>query len=170
MTRFKGPKSDSLHTAREKFFARCETGGSICPCCDKFGEYYDRVLNAGMARSVLWLYHQGRRFVHVPSTAPHHVTNSREFGKLRLWGLAQQQRNPKDPDKYRRGWWRITPLGRLFVKQEAVVPARLIEYNNEPLLWYGGDMTIRAALTTDFDYDELMRTSGKIAGKLTPDP
>lgn len=72
--------------------------GERCPCCTQFAKVYRRKLNTGMARVLIWLYHQPFApggWVDVANTAPVWVHRNREIGRLAMWGFVEAK--PLEP-------------------------------------------------------------------------
>lgn len=128
--------------------------GVKCPCCTQLAKVYRRRVNAGMARSLIEMYRlAGTGWVHVPTQVG---SRSREEGKLAYWGLVEEARHPRE-DGGRAGWWRVTAKGRLFVLGQIRIPKYARVFDGRCLsLDYSETVTIRDALGTRFDYDDLM--------------
>jgi len=84
---------------------------------------------------------------------------SREEGKLAYWGLVEESLTPRD-DGGRAGWWRVTTKGQLFVSGQITVPSHARVYNGNALNLIGTAVSIKDALGSKFNYNELM--AGKI--------
>jgi hypothetical protein len=127
--------------------------GVRCPACSQFAKVYRRKINSGMARSLIAMYRAGgTNFIHLATSIG---SRSREEGKLRYWGLVEEQTDAR-PDGGRAGFWRITHTGELFVLGKLLMPQYAEVYNGE-CLGLGGDLVgIRQALGDGFDYSELM--------------
>lgn len=128
--------------------------GAHCPVCEQYAKVYKRKLNAGMARSLIRMYRAGGlEYVHLPTTIG---SRSREEGKLRYWGLVEEELE-KRPDGGRSGYWRVTPLGELFIQGGTSVYSHARVYDGRCLSLTGTLIDIKGALGSRFDYDELMR-------------
>ena len=139
----------TLEEAQDWLRARVEDGAR-CPCCTQFAKVYRRKLNSGMAKSLIRMYQAaGTGWQNITETIP---ARSREEGKLRYWGLVEQGEE--------RGWWRVTPKGEQFVKNRIKVP-RYVRIYDDRMLGYDDteDTNIIDALSSPFDYDELMKGS-----------
>jgi len=132
--------------------------GETCPCCGQFTKVYKRKINSGMARSLIRMYLAGGSeqlsFIHVPTAVG---SRSREEGKLRYWGLVEEELE-KRPDGGRAGYWRVTPSGELFVKGLMTVYSHARIYDGRCLGLTGPQVSILDALGDKFDYAELMGT------------
>lgn len=127
--------------------------GARCPVCDQNVKIYRRKLNSGMARSLIRMYRAGGLdFIHLPTTVG---SRSREEGKLRYWGLVEEEQVLR-PDGGRAGYWRVTPMGELFVLGKITVWSHARVYNGKCLGLNGNQITIKDALGSQFDYAELM--------------
>lgn len=145
---------NSLADAQKWLFERIVTG-ERCPCCEQYAKVYRRQINTGMARSLIAMYLHGPQgqWVHVPTQVG---ARSREEGKLRYWGLVEEQHDQRG-DGGRAGYWRLTDNGRRWVTGQTTVPKFVAVYNNKVLQSYGTPISITDALGTKFNYTELMR-------------
>ena len=132
--------------------------GVRCPACHQFAKVYKRKINSGMARSLIRMYLAGGadklEYIHVPTAVG---SRSREEGKLRYWGLVEEELE-KRPDGGRAGYWRVTPSGELFVKGLMTVYSHARIYDGRCLGLTGPQVSILDALGDKFDYAELMGT------------
>jgi len=127
--------------------------GAICPCCTQLAKVYRRKLNAGMAVSLIRMWRAaGYGWLHIPTSIP---ARSREEGKLRYWGLAEEA-GEKREDGGRAGWWRVTEEGAIFVNGESRVPKYALVYDDRCLGLRGDPVSIVECLGSKFDYHELM--------------
>lgn len=127
--------------------------GTTCPVCEQHVKVYKRKINSGMARSLIRMYNAaGTDWVHVPTTIG---SRSREEGKLRYWGLVEEELERR-PDGGRSGYWRVTPVGELFVLGKMTVYSHARVYNGRCLGLSGDQVSIIDALGEKFSYDELM--------------
>lgn len=131
-----------------------QPGGAKCPVCEQHVQVYRRKINAGMARSLIRMYRAGGLdWVHLPTQIG---ARSREEGKLAYWNLVEEEKILR-PDGGRAGYWRVTKLGELFLKDQCTVPKYARVYNQKVLsLDPSEQVTIKDALGTKFDYNELM--------------
>lgn len=131
------------------------TAGARCPCCNQYSKVYRRQINSGMARSLIAMYLHGPQgqWVHLPTQVG---ARSREEGKLRYWGLVEEQVSVQRDDGGRAGYWRLTDAGRAWVTGQSTVPKFAAVYNNVVLRLYGDEVYIHDALGKNFDYRELM--------------
>lgn len=142
----------SLAEAKAWLRERVEDG-EICPCCKQRAQVYERTINAGMAISLITMYKAaGKDFQHVPTTVG---GKSREEGKLRYWGLVEEERRVR-PDGGRAGFWRVTDAGEAFLFRRLAVVKWARVYAKQVLKLHGPRWTIDDALGTKFDYAELM--------------
>lgn len=128
--------------------------GQKCPCCTQLAKVYKRKLNSGMARSLIVMYRAARLdWQHVPTTVGR---KSAEEGKLAHWGLVEEEKERRS-DGGRAGFWRVTLTGEQFVLGHHAVPKYAHIYDGRCLKLSEGPVTIRAALGSKFNYDELMQ-------------
>lgn len=146
----------SLRAAKDWLRDQVFEGGAQCPCCGQYAKVYKRQINAGMARSLILMYRAGQEveggWVYVPRVAG---SRSREEGKLAYWGLVEESDEPRE-DGGRAGWWRVTGLGKAFVRDRHRVQKYALVYDGRVLGFEGPQIGILDALKTRFRYDELM--------------
>lgn len=150
-------QGNDTSTLREaKVWLRGELdGGAKCPCCTQLAKVYRRKLNAGMARSLLRMYNAGGiEWVDVPTVC---VGSSREEGKLRYWGLVEEDDTPRE-DGGHAGQWRVTPAGRAFILGDLTVQSHAKVYDSRCLGLEGPQVTIIDCLGKRFNLAELMAT------------
>lgn len=130
--------------------------GARCPCCNQFAKVYKRKINSAMAKALIQFYRAGgtTQFIHGPTL----LGGARaDEGKLRYWGLLEEE-TERRPDGGRAGYWRVTPVGELFVQGKSTVYKYARVYDGRCLGLVGDQVTIKDALADKFDYAELMRT------------
>lgn len=144
----------------QKWLADRVGSGARCPCCNQYAKVYRRQINSGMARSLIAMYLHGPQgqWVHLPTQVG---ARSREEGKLRYWGLVEEQVEVQRQDGGRAGYWRLTDAGRAWVTGQITVPKFVAVYNNTVLRSYGDPINVSDALGSKFNYTELMRPSAK---------
>ena len=140
--------------------------GIVCPCCEQLCKTYRRVLNAQMARFLIWLakysiqeggynIEDGGRWVGIDRfPLIQRRPGGGDFAKLRFWELIEEMGND-DSSKRTSGIWRITPLGMAFATGKMRVPAAVFIYNNKLDGKSDVPITIHQALGTKFSYDAL---------------
>ena len=167
---FYQPKA-SLEDAKKWLRARFAKGAP-CPCCQQFVKLYRRPFNKSMAFVLLLIARYYRRYdvrpeewLHVPShinevvaSNPRRAAAVRgDWAKLKFWGLIEEKPETRADGSPRVGYWRLTELGRKFVNREVKVPSHVFIYNGEALeRSVEQQITIDDALTTDFNYSEIM--------------
>jgi hypothetical protein len=144
--------------------------GATCPCCNQFVKLYRRPFNKSMAYVLLLIacYFQGdpvEEWLHVPSYISEMVSDHPrraaavrgDWAKLKFWGLIEEKPEIRADGSPRVGYWKLTSLGRQFVKRQVKVPSHVYIYNGEPLQRAVDELiTIDDALGTEFNYDEIM--------------
>jgi hypothetical protein len=145
----------TLREAQEWLAGQATNNGARCPCCNQYTKVYRRQINSGMARSLIAMYLHGPQgqWVHLPTQVG---ARSREEGKLRYWGLVEEQVDVQRSDGGRAGYWRLTPAGRAWVTGQSTVPKFVAVYNNTVLRKFGDPIHITHALGDRFNYGELM--------------
>jgi hypothetical protein len=123
--------------------------GTHCHGCGQYCAVYRRSLTGATAKAMIALYrrNEGREYVH--------VKGDRDLSKGKYWDLLEQM--PGDgEDGFSLGWWRLSDLGRRFVRGEVMVPKYAHTFDNKRQ-WYSGDssVSIHDVLGTNFDYAEL---------------
>jgi hypothetical protein len=137
--------------------------GARCHCCNQFVKVYNRKLNSGMAACLVVLNRLQKlepgQWLYVPDLVQAHpvLANSREYPKLRYWGLVET-RETDDPDKKDSGYWRVTELGGEFAEGRVTIPSHVRIYDRRLLDFSGEDVDIEACLGNKFSYRELMES------------
>jgi hypothetical protein len=163
-------KAASLEDAK-KWLRTNFTKGATCPCCHQFVKLYRRAFSKSMAYVLLLIacYFCGdhvEEWLHVPSYIAEMVADHPrraaavrgDWAKLKFWGLIEEKPETRDDGSPRVGYWRLTSLGRQFVKRQVKVPSHVYIYNGAPLPKRTADalITIDDALGTKFSYAEIM--------------
>lgn len=135
--------------------------GVPCPCCDQFVKEYRRKLPAATTRVLIALYrhNEGRDFIFLPDLLDTMTGTPHQggYGTLgQFWGLMERRQGERDDGSKRVGWWRLTDLGRAFVRGEATVPVYAYIYNGKLRRYAGDPVDVRTSLGHRFNYDELM--------------
>lgn len=142
-----------LGEARDLLRELATEKGAKCPCCRQLAKVYRRPIHSTIARSLIKMWRAaGTDWQHIPTTIG---GQSREEGKLRYWGLVEEQRQPRT-DGGRSGWWRVTEKGEAWVRGHATVPKYAHIYDGRCLKLDGPEVTIEDALGEKFSYAELM--------------
>lgn len=146
----------SLEEARAWLRERVDEG-ERCPCCTQFAKVYKRSINSTMARGLIDIYRaSGQEWCHVRTLRRRSgAGDNREESKLRYWGLVEEESERRE-DGGRSGWWRVTPVGQQFVLGQLHVAKYAHIYDGRCLRLSGPLVTIRQALGSRFNYDELM--------------
>lgn len=169
---FFDPRGASLEDAKKWLRVRFKKGAT-CPCCNQFVKCYRRPMNKSMAYVLLLMecYFRGdpvEEWLHVPSYIAEMVSDHPrraaavrgDWAKLKLWGLIEEKPDVRADGNPRVGYWKLTSLGRQFVKRQVKVPSHVYIYNGEALQRVVEDqITIDDALGTEFNYDEIMRSA-----------
>jgi hypothetical protein len=131
--------------------------GVKCPCCTQHVKVYRRKINSGMARVLIHQWcNAGHDFAHTATLCKHLGTSGREGAKLGYWNLMEHASEKRD-DGGKSGFWRITNLGRQFVRNEVRISRYVYIYNGNVLGFDDSQrITITDALGDHFNYNELM--------------
>lgn len=150
---------DALLAEAVKWVLRHRMDGVECPCCGQFAKVYRRKLNSAMAQALAAFYERmgaSDEYVHVPSTTDMSRLGG-DWAKLAHWGLIEEKPSDRDDGSKHAGWWRITELGRRFVRDEVRIPSHALLFNQQLLgMDESSTIGIRQALGDKFDYAELM--------------
>lgn len=144
----------TVREARDQMRAQLMAGEAVkCPCCTQLAKIYKRRIHAGMARSLILMFRRGGTdWIHVPTTVPE---RARDDGMLAYWGLTEEELVRRE-DGGRAGWWRVTDRGAAFVNGHITLPKYAHVYDGRVLRVDGDAVSIRDALGTKFNYEELM--------------
>lgn len=148
------PAADwTLEEVREWLRDRVDDGAK-CPCCTQFAKVYRRKITVQAARVLIRMYHAaGTDWVNLPDLIER---KGADEAKPRYWGLLEAMEGTRPDGSSRVGWWRLTPEGVAFVRDELRVPKYARIYDGRCLSLEGDPVGIRDALGTKFRYDELM--------------
>jgi hypothetical protein len=129
--------------------------GVECPACRQNVAMSVRPFDAKMARLMLAMYRgDPYGWHHTPSLTGDKGGDS---VKSQHWGLIEGRDGEKADGNPRNGFWRLTELGRRFVRGEVTIPRWALLYNEERHALDGPPITIQEALGTDFNYNEIIR-------------
>jgi hypothetical protein len=147
---------DTLLSEAQQWLRDRVKKGADCPCCTRFTKVYNRKINSGMARALIEIYRAARTdWVHKPTVLSGIGAAARDESLLRYWGLMEEETERRD-DGGRAGWWRITDAGEQWVLGRTTVPKYARTYGSRCLGIEGDPQSIRDALGSKFNYDELM--------------
>jgi len=158
------PGDMTLDEAREVLRPLVEKGHK-CPLCTRKVKIYPRPLPAASARVLIRLFrlNEGRDFVKLGPILDTMKGTAAQGGYGTLahhWGLMEAMPGKREDGSNRVGWWRLTDLGRAFVRGEATVPKRARIFANRLLGYVGPPWTISDALREPFDFNDLMNYRG----------
>jgi hypothetical protein len=163
MTRPTFDDATPLGLAQKWLRERAAGEGAKCPCCSQFTRVYRRGIGAPMAHGLIRAYRAaGLEWFHMP-TVLNRIAG--DHAKLRYWGLIEEDEQAVANGGRTAGVWRVTELGERFVQCLESVPRYALIYDGRLLRLdkSQGYVTIRTALGTKFDYDELMGTPALVA-------
>ena len=128
-----------------------EGSGGHCPCCGKWGKVHKYKLSQSLVRALDWIAHNtnDKGWADVQGSAPHWMMRSKTYPSLEHWGLIVAMAP-------RSGFWRATPLGIKFLREQITVPAAVYVYDDK--LWgvESTQTTLRGCLKVSFDFNELL--------------
>lgn len=120
----------TLYAAREELFEKVNGGKRVtCPCCDKSAAYYSKYLCWASCAILEWLDQQSDWAK--PSDLSHRTGSGAAL--LRHWGLAVSKVPVSKGRGGDSGLWKITELGRQFVKGQISMPESVRIYNGKAL-------------------------------------
>lgn len=140
--------------------------GIECPACTQFVKIYKRQITSSMAYALILLYryfdkNPGEEYVHMNDYLnsieglPFPV-KSGDNAKLRYWGLLEEKPEVRDDSSKRAGYWKITEMGKQFVRGEIGVQSHARVFNSKAYGLIGDVIDIHQALGNKFNYGELM--------------
>lgn len=137
--------------------------GMECPCCTQFVKMYRKAFPSIAARTLIAMSKAETDqdgYVYVAPVVNSLKTKVGIGGAATLshfWGLIETRPGVREDGSKRVGWWRITPLGRLFLTNQMTVSKYARMFNGELYGMAGPQITISQALGNKFDYSELMK-------------
>jgi hypothetical protein len=137
--------------------------GIACPCCDQLCKVYVRKLHTEMALFLIKLVRMWReggddtKMYHIRDLIRAETKASTDGAYLVHWSLLV--RSTPQESKTRGGLYRPTGRGVEFVDDKITVPSHAKIYLNKLVGLTGKPTTIRDALGSKFDYEELMNTT-----------
>lgn len=149
-----------LSDAKTQYEAALSGGDSVtCPCCGQLGKIYKRRLNAGMAAVLIRIYFASKAnsqmWVSIEQIFGSKKQDKRDWPLLQHWSLIEPQ-SIRTSTENARGYWRITPLGVQFVRNNITVPSYHHIYDGEIRETSKERTNIKQALGNSFDYLKLM--------------
>lgn len=153
-------KQDSpMPLSKVKTYLRAEFDkGCECPACGQFVRQYRRRIGSPQCRGLILLYsiHTKREteWVHIREIVKE-VNVHGDFAKMVYWNLIEEKPNT-DKDKKSSGLWKITDLGKKFVKNEIKIPSHALVYNGKCNGMSETQTDIIESLGKTFNYNELM--------------
>jgi len=155
-----GAKATTLKGAKAYVKANFKHG-VVCPCCEQYVKLYQRKLNSGMAMALIRIYKKSPTdWLEVKDFfRQYRYHNGHDWTLLRHWGLLVEKIQTERKGKQKcSGIWKITQKGIDFILGKTTVPKFLLMYNQIGYGLMGADITILDALTSKFNYDELMQS------------
>lgn len=145
----------TLGEAREQLRALVEDGHR-CPCCSQYAKVYRRKIHSGMAFALILMWRHSRdEWLYKPDVLRGIGSSSRDESLIRYWGLIEEETELR-PDGGRSGWWRVTLAGGDWVRGFTRISKYALVYDGRCLGFRGERVSIREALGSKFNYDELM--------------
>jgi len=155
------PTTATLAEVKEELREHWKEGGISCPACTQLVKLWKEKLYSCMAYLLIRLYILDRKipgFHHISEIyLQDHAGGSNNLSKLRFWELIESMPKVKGQKGRTSGYWQITEKGKAFVRGEIEVPAYTLMFNRKCYGFSEEKTDIKQALTTQFDYDELMK-------------
>ena len=132
-----------------------------CPCCTRLVRPYKRSIVVSAAKALIDAYkwfkaHPDQEWVHVNDLGLGQEVGG-NWAKLRYWRLIEEKPNPDDPTKNHAGYWKLTEIGRKFVRREITLSKKLMIYMRRGIGFEGELVDIVQCLGNAFNYTEMMR-------------
>lgn len=143
----------TLEAARDLLRTLVEEGHE-CPVCTQFAKVYRRKIHASMAYTLIRMYREVTpgEYLYLPDLPQ----KSRDATGMAWWGLIAELQERRE-DGGRAGWWRVTPVGERWVRNEITVPKYRRIYDGRSLGPASAEVvSIIDALGKRFNYYELM--------------
>lgn len=133
--------------SKREFFEKLGLGeGMNCPCCGRFAKVYRRRLHHGIAHALINLYRKSPSgYLHFSDFCT--TLMGGDFTISRHWGLIEKKSS---------GFWRLTELGRSFVRDEAKVKKYVLLFDDQVAGFSGPDIGIHDCIGDRFNYIELL--------------
>lgn len=163
------PPDCSVETERarlERIIIPCGKG-TKCGACEQNVKGYRRQVYDAMAVGLIYLHrwHETKGYrdgwckmpdLHsrIPRSARFH---GGDFAKLVYWGLIEKLKGKRPDGSKRTGFYRLTDAGLAFVLGKSTIQQYALVYNAKLRAFEGPLITIYDALTTNFDYAQLMK-------------
>lgn len=145
----------SASQMRDEFKKKVVDGESMpCPCCQRHAQAYRRSIHHSVAAQLIKLHRLGGT-AHAKELIMPNMSGAGDLSKAKYWRLIEQL-SGDDPKKKTSGHWRLTRLGRDFVKGEISILKYAHVWDDEVLAFSGPDVFIKDCLGDKFDYSELM--------------
>jgi len=150
----------TLAEARENWQKIIKGDGGHCPCCDRWGKWYQRGINYTMAAGTVWLAVMSAdgEWIEVPKRGPRWMVVSNQFPTMRWWGLVERNVPMPGEDKKFTGFWRATELGKQWAAGKVKVPKYVWTYNNT-VMEFEEPMVLVSECLENFSYKEVMDVS-----------
>jgi hypothetical protein len=154
----------TLEQARDELRKLADEGHK-CPCCTQFTKVYRRKIHASMAHALILMYRldqtlpDDNKWIAIADILEHRQVA--DAAKLKYWGLIEEEDAVREDGSGRTGHWRLTDLGRRFVRGNALVNKYVRIFNGRKLHdrtqeEMGGPVTIHDCLGKRFNYRDLM--------------
>lgn len=159
---------DPIVNARNTFNKKLESNGeATCPCCQRRARVNRLKVHSTLAAMLVRLHrlsmlNNGRAdaWVHIEAFRPLKHASGRDFCIVKHWNLAEPRPANEDEDKNSSGYWRLTPMGQLFVQNDILIQKHAFVFDNRVLNFSGETTSIIESLGNKFSYQELMEWNG----------
>ena len=142
----------------DDFFRAIRRGEKLhCPCCHRNAQIYRRNLHFTVAMQLIRLHVLSRPkfdYINAAELIYQGQHGTGDFSKAKYWGLIEHR--PVEKDEKSSGFWRLTNKGCRFVENKITIPHYALVFDDNVLGFEGGQIDIKTALATKFDYEKLM--------------
>lgn len=159
----------TLDQLRIEYFEKARGKGTVCKCCDRFGRIQNRSLHVATALTLFRMYHYDTghpgEWLMVEDYLKDNfkVKRDGDFHKMRFWGLIDKFKGERPDGSKRVGLYRITEMGKQFVRREITIWREVYTYDDQVLGFSDGQngsprewVSIDDCLRQKFSYTELM--------------
>ncbi len=148
---------ETIKEAKQYLRQNFDKGEAVgCPCCGQLVKRYKRKLGSPQTKALILLYklNQNSDWVHIREIVKE-VNVHGDFAKMLHWKVIEQLPNDS-PQKKNSGLWKITELGKQFVKGEILLPSHVYLFDSKFIGYSDTTTSVKQSLGKKFNYAELM--------------
>ena len=134
------------------------SSGYICSHCGSYCKEYTRKFNSNMALCMVLLWkHKINGFVKVEDfLLEHGQKRCGDFSYLVHYGFLEKQKVKREDGSKKNGYYRLTGRGILFLEGKITAAEKFKVFQNKFQGFAGKDITLKDALGTKFNFDEMI--------------